>query len=128
MTLSLPAASPVAELPWVVTIGALSDLEDWEPIVFGPYERAHALALAQAVVADEELMAVVEPLLPLTSATEIRAEIETARKAEEAVGTPDEPDPEPVEHVEPGPEPSVAEVVAGFARLASRLPGNSRTR
>ena len=68
MTLSLPPDSPVADLPWVITIGALGDEEDWEPVVCGPYERGHALALAQAVVADEELMAVVEPLLPLVDA------------------------------------------------------------
>ncbi len=62
-------------LPWIVTFGPNSDEESWEPVVVGPYERAHALALAEEIVADEELMAVVEPLLPLTSADEIRAAI-----------------------------------------------------
>ena len=47
-------------------------------MVCGPYERAHALALAEAVVADEELMAVVEPLLPHVSVEEIRGEIAAA--------------------------------------------------
>ena len=120
MTLSLPPDSPVADLPWVITIGSLGDDEDWEPVVCGPYERGHALALAQAVVADEELMAVVEPLLPLVDAEAIRDEIELARAAEAG----DEPDEDPdrqQEHVRPGPAPSAGEVKAGFARIAARL-------
>ena len=123
MTLSLPPDSPVADLPWVITIGALGDEEDWEPVVCGPYERGHALALAQAVVADEELMAVVEPLLPLVDTTAIRDEIELARAAAES-----EPPLEPMapptdspglgsdtaeeewahERVEPGPAPTAS--------------------
>src|SRR6185369_13054655 len=87
VTLDLPTGSPVADLPWVITIGSLGDEEDWEPIVCGPYERAHALALAQAVVADEDLLAVVEPLLPRPDAEAIRDEIELARAAaDEAEG------------------------------------------
>jgi hypothetical protein len=117
MTLSLPPDSPVADLPWVITIGSLGDDEDWEPVVCGPYERGHALALAQAVVADEELMAVVEPLLPLADAEAIRDEIELARAAEAG----DEPDQQEPEHVRPGPAPSAGEVKAGFARIAARL-------
>ena len=130
MTLSLPPDSPVADLPWVITIGALGDEEDWEPVVCGPYERGHALALAQAVVADEELMAVVEPLLPLVDAEAIRDEIELARAAAdaepplEAVADPQEGEPEwPHERVEPGPAPTADEVRAAFARIAARLPG-----
>jgi hypothetical protein len=129
VTLDLPDDSPVADLPWVITIGALGDEEDWEPVVCGPYERAHALALAQAVVADEELMAVVEPLLPLLDAIAIRDEIELARTAadpgdedfDEAI------DPENAErewetrHVEPGRPPTATEVRDGFARIATRL-------
>ncbi|MFG1610739.1 hypothetical protein [Actinoplanes sp. NPDC049265] len=124
VTLSLPPDSPVAELPWVITVGASGEDEDWEPVVCGPYERAHALALAQAVVADEDLMAVVEPLLPLLDAEAIREEIETARVAalEAARIESVEPDgDELTERVEPGPAPSTAEVRAGFARLAARL-------
>jgi hypothetical protein len=127
VTLDLPTDSPVADLPWVITIGSLGDDEDWEPVVCGPYERAHALALAQAVVADEELMAVVEPLLPLVDAEAIRAEIELARAAAD-----DDPDSEPIadaeaeeawetRHVRPGRAPTAAEVRAGFARIADRL-------
>ena len=140
MTLDLPNDSPIADLPWVITIGALGDEEDWEPVVCGPYERPHALALAQAVVADEELLAVVEPLLPLADADAIRAEIELARAAWEAPDPEDaaaaddgadgaddgaddyETDDEPAIGVRPGPPPTAAEVKAGFARIAARLP------
>jgi hypothetical protein len=123
VTLSLPPDSPVADLPWVITVGALDD-DDWEPVVCGPYERRHALALAQAVVADEELMAVVEPLLPLVDAEAIREEIETARAAAagDEPGTAEEVDDDWAgERVEPGPAPTASEVRAGFARLAARL-------
>jgi hypothetical protein len=127
VTLSLPPDSPVADLPWVITIGAQADEEDWEPVVCGPYERGHALALAQAVVADEDLMAVVEPLLPLEDAEAIREEIETARSAvepgTELTATDDDDDDWDGERVEPGPAPAASEVRAGFARLAARLPG-----
>jgi hypothetical protein len=120
LTLDLPNDSPIADLPWVITIGALGDEEDWEPVVCGPYERPHALALAQAVVADEELLAVVEPLLPLADAEAIRDEIELARAARESAPSDDEA--ELPANVRPGPAPSAAEVKAGFARIAGRLP------
>ncbi|GGK84027.1 hypothetical protein [Mangrovihabitans endophyticus] len=126
MTLSLPPDSPVADLPWVVTIGTLDEDEDWEPVVCGPYERAHALALAQAVVADEQLMAVVEPLLPLVDAEAIRDEIEMARSGPDAGAATADDDVDvdvDVERVEPGPAPAASEVRAGFARIAARLPG-----
>jgi hypothetical protein len=124
VTLDLPAGSPVADLPWVITIGSLGDEEDWEPVVCGPYERAHALALAQAVVADEDLMAVVEPLLPRVDAEAIREEIELARAAAEASeGVGGEPAGEGYEtrRVRPGRVPSEAEVRAGWARIAANL-------
>jgi hypothetical protein len=126
MTLSLPPDSPVADLPWVITIGALGDEEDWEPVVCGPYERGHALALAKAVVADEDLMAVVEPLLPLVDAEAIRDEIELARAAADSEPATDGAESDEVwegRRVEPGPAPTAAEVRAGFARVAARLPG-----
>ncbi|MEN3611956.1 hypothetical protein [Plantactinospora sp. ZYX-F-223] len=84
VTLELPDDSPILALPWIITFGPLDDDEEWEPVVCGPYERPHALALAESVVADEELMAVVEPLLPRVSAEEIRAEIAAAQIAVEA--------------------------------------------
>jgi hypothetical protein len=83
VTLELPPDSPVLSLPWIITFGPLEEDEDWEPVVCGPYERAHALALAETVVADEELMAVVEPLMPHTSVDEIHGEISAAKLAAE---------------------------------------------
>lgn len=124
VTLDLPPDSPVAELPWVITIGSLGDEEDWEPVVCGPYERAHALALAQAVVADEDLLAVVEPLLPRPDAEAIRDEIELARAAAEAPADPaGEGFDEAAEtrRVRPGRPPTEAEVRAGWVRIAARL-------
>src|SRR5882757_2217465 len=79
VTLELPANSPIMSMPWIITFGPLSDEEEWEPVVCGPYERPHALALAEEIVADEELMAVVEPLLPLVEVERIREEIAVAR-------------------------------------------------
>lgn len=83
VTLDLPDDSPMLGLPWIITFGPLGDIDEWEPVVCGPYERLHALALAEAVVAEEELMAVVEPLLPAVSAEEIRGEIVAAQVAAE---------------------------------------------
>lgn len=134
VTLELPDDSPALNLPWIITFGPLDD-EEWEPLVCGPYERAHALALAETVVADENLMAVVEPLLPSVSVDEIRSEIAAAKlageeeaHAEEVVdGDYDEVVPEDlvVEDVEPEMEPaeppSPEQIRAGFARIATAL-------
>ncbi|GAB1643141.1 hypothetical protein [Krasilnikovia sp. MM14-A1259] len=117
VTLDLPKDSPVADLPWVITIGALGDEEDWEPVVCGPYERPHALALARAVVADEDLLAVVEPLLPLVDANAIRDEIALARAASDN-GPAEEED----SAFDLGDEPTAAQVRAAFARIAANLP------
>jgi hypothetical protein len=134
--LDLPADSPVRDLPWIITIGPLGDDEDWEPVVCGPYERPHALALAETVVADEELMAVVEPLLPLADVEAIRDEIELAQGAGDVTLTEGDPDAVPddaadegpadedgreTRHVTPTPPPTEAEVRAGFARIAAIL-------
>jgi hypothetical protein len=115
----------VADLPWVITIGSLGDEEDWEPVVCGPYERAHALALAQAVVADEDLLAVVEPLLPRPDADAIRDEIELARAAADEPGSADDASDDDYEtrRVRPGRAPTEAEVRAGWARIAAKLAG-----
>jgi hypothetical protein len=78
VTLDLADDSPIVGLPWIITFGPNSDEAEWEPVVVGPYERVHAIALAEEIVADEELMAVVEPLLPFTSTDEIRNAIATA--------------------------------------------------
>jgi len=147
VTLDLPDDSPVLALPWIITFGPLEDGDEWEPVVCGPYERAHALSLAETVVADEELMAVVEPVLPHSSVDEIRSEIEQAKAAAESeedeedgefefddasddveVSLDDEFDEgdeeDELPEVEPTPPPSPEEVRAGFARIAARLSGS----
>jgi hypothetical protein len=141
VTLDLPDDSPVLALPWIITFGPLDDGDDWEPVVCGPYERAHALSIAETVVADEELMAVVEPVLPHSSVDEIRNEIEQAKAAAEAEdegdedfdfddssdvdvsmeGEDDDDDEMELPEVEPSTPPSPEEVRAGFARIAARL-------
>ena len=146
VTLDLADDSPVLSLPWIITFGPMDDADDWEPVVCGPYERAHALALAETVIADEELMAVVEPVQPHSSVEDIRDEIATAKLAadededDEFELDPDdqvdvsldgddladddfddEDDELELEEVEPTAPPSPAEVRAGFARIAARL-------
>lgn len=142
MTLELPADAPQLDLPWIITFGPLDDDEDWEPVVCGPYERPHALALAQHIVADEDLMAVVEPLLPATSLEQIRSEISNAQRLaleelEEAddeeldvAALSDELDSDLIglnaeeehedDHVSVEP-PTSEEVKAGFDRISARL-------
>ncbi|MFY1634275.1 hypothetical protein ACN27F_13500 [Solwaraspora sp. WMMB335] len=131
VTLELPDDSPAHTMPWIITFGPLGEQDgEWEPVVCGPYERAHALALAETVVADEELMAVVEPLLTLVTVDQIRAEIAATQAAsqedvaeygdfEDLVGGADD-EPEQ-RHVEPSPPPSPDEVRAGMARIATIL-------
>lgn len=139
VTLELPDDSPVLSMPWIITFGPLNEEDEWEPVVCGPYERPHALALAESVVADDDLMAVVEPVLPHVSVDEIRGEISAARMATEEEAAEEEvemyPEDEPdadvnddelpgerdPRHVEPSPPPSPDEVRAGFARIAARL-------
>lgn len=139
MTLEVPDDSPVLDLPWIITFGPLGDEEEWEPVVCGPYERPHALALAESVVADEDLMAVVEPLLPRVSPDEIRSEITAARMAAEdevsvAAGADlygdfedviaeEVPAPTVEEPVEATVPPDPTEIRAGFARIAAKLTG-----
>ena len=145
VTLDLADDSPVLSLPWIITFGPMDDADDWEPVVCGPYERDHALALAETVIADEELMAVVEPVQPHSSVEDIRDEIATAKLAADEDEDEDddyELDPDnqvelsldgdddddfdddeelELEEVEPTAPPSPAEVRAGFARIAARL-------
>lgn len=140
VTLELAADAPQLDLPWIITFGPLNDDEDWEPVVCGPYERPHALALAQHVVADEELMAVVEPVLPATSLAQIREEIANAQRQaiEDEADTLDSdlPDLDDTddelddgyqsdEDLHGAPEPPTAEELrAGFGRISSRLAGS----
>jgi hypothetical protein len=129
VTLELPADSPALTMPWIITFGPLGEDQEWEPVVCGPYERGHALALAESVVADEDLMAVVEPVQPYVSVDQIRGEITASRVAAaeadlvhpnggSAEHHAEHADPHPVE---PGIPPSPDEVRAGFARLAAHL-------
>ncbi|WP_091061093.1 hypothetical protein [Micromonospora humi] len=138
VTLDLPDDSPMLGLPWIITFGPLGAEDEWEPVVCGPYERPHALALAEAVVAEEQLMAVVEPLLPALTPEEIRGEIAAAQiAAADEVAEIDQADlygdfedviddelelaaerqPEP----QPASPPDRDEVRAGFARIAALL-------
>ncbi|WP_089156557.1 hypothetical protein [Micromonospora sp. NBS 11-29] len=137
VTLDLPDDSPMLDLPWIITFGPLGAEDEWEPVVCGPYERAHALAMAEAVVAEEQLMAVVEPLLPALTPEEIRGEIAAAQIA--AADETDQADlygdfedviddelelaaerqPEP----QPANPPDRDEIRAGFARIAALLTG-----
>ncbi|MFU8870744.1 hypothetical protein [Micromonospora sp. SL4-19] len=140
VTLDLPDDSPMLGLPWIITFGPLGDAEEWEPVVCGPYERPHALALAEAVVAEEQLMAVVEPLLPALTPEEIRGEIAAAQiAAEDEAAQIDQADlygdfedvideelelaAEQEPTAEPPTAPSREEVRAGFARIAELLTG-----
>ncbi|MEV4537407.1 hypothetical protein AB0J82_26875 [Asanoa sp. NPDC049518] len=134
VTLRLPDDSPLHELPWIITFGPLGDDEEWEPVVSGPYERPHALALAQSIVADEELMAVVEPCMPHISAEEIRGEIEAARISafrddRPADGSLDDLDLEDEDGDAFGEDeegyaaapPTPDQVMAGWGRIAAKL-------
>ncbi|HEY2794002.1 MAG TPA: hypothetical protein VGJ28_16670 [Micromonosporaceae bacterium] len=134
VTLELAEDSPIRQMPWIITFGPLTDEEDWEPVVCGPYERPHAIALAEEVVADHELMAVVEPVLGFSSVDEIRTEIAEAQAV--AAATADDYDDDADDelyldddddideqdgHHEAVALPSPAEVRAGMARIAQRL-------
>jgi hypothetical protein len=133
VTLDLPADAPALTLPWIITFGPMNDEEEWEPVVCGPYEHAHALALAEAVVADEDLMAVVEPLQPHVTVAQIQGDIAASRLAAEnedvetaaldaelaGYGHDHDHDHDDDDHDhEP---PSVDEIRQGFARIAAKL-------
>lgn len=131
VTISSPVGLAALDLPWVVTVGPLGDDEDWEPVMCGPYARAHALALGQAVVVDDELMAVVEPVQPHLRVADIQAAVADARAAATAAATAgstasatdltgDGVDSRGVEQPGAG-APSVAQVRAGFERIAKML-------
>jgi len=150
VTLDLPDDSPMLTLPWIITFGPLSDEDAWDAVVCGPYERGHALALAEAVLADQDdVTAVVEPLLPHATVDEIHADIESSMAAADEEGADEgeldedagdegddmdvavdeaydetadyEDEEEEYEIIEPGPAPAPEEIRAGFARIAARL-------
>jgi hypothetical protein len=144
VTLDLPDDSPAHDLAWIITFGPDDEAEDWEAVVCGPYERAAALALAEAVVMDEDLMAVVEPLLPHVSVDDIRGEITAAKLSvdvsdydedeeaedgeyeeeegeEEEEAEDAEDDQAEHDHEPAGEPPTPDEIRAGFRRIAARL-------
>ena len=132
MTLDLPDDSPVLGMPWIITFAPEEEAEEfWDPVVCGPYERAHALALAEAVVADEDLTAVVEPLQPAVTVDQIRGEIAASRLAAEEAEDDETEDDDEHDHdhdhdhegemVEPSTPPTPEEIRAGFARIAEQL-------
>lgn len=130
MTLDLPDDSPALSQPWIITFGPADEEEDWEAVVCGPYEREHALALAQAVLADEDLMAVVEPLQPALTVDQIRGEIAASRLSADEAEDDETEDDHDHDHdhdhedddvVTPGAPPSPEEIRAAFVRIAQHL-------
>ncbi|ANZ35353.1 hypothetical protein BBK82_03880 [Lentzea guizhouensis] len=128
--------SEINEFPWTVTFEP-SGGEEWDSFICGPYERDHAVALAEAVALDDTeggVLAVVAPMLPALSAADVTATIEELREAaaeeEEAEdgddtvnGTPvdfddDDLEEEEAEFAEP---PSPEEIREGMARTYRRL-------
>lgn len=126
--------SEVNEFPWVVTFEP-SGGEEWDSFVCGPYERDHAIALAEGVALDEGgVLAVVVPMLPALSAVDVVATIEELRQAveeeeedEQVNGTPvDFDDDEEFEEQEVEFElPSPEEIKAGMERTYRRLIGSA---
>jgi len=131
VTVELAADSPQHDLPWIVTFGPLDEDEDWDPVVCGPYERPHAIALAQHVVADGEWLAVVEPLLPATSAEEIRELIQQSKDSALTAAEENDDDMDSDVDIDEfvgedeghavGDEPTPDEIRAGFARISAKL-------
>ncbi|SDH37676.1 hypothetical protein SAMN05216553_12099 [Lentzea fradiae] len=125
--------SDVNEFPWTVTFEP-SGGDEWDSFICGPYERDHAVALAEAVALDDAeggVLAIVKPMLPALSAEDVTATIEELREealaeeaeAEEGVnGTPvdfdDDLEEEEAEFAEP---PSPEEIREGMARTYRRL-------
>lgn len=132
ITLDVPEGSETLAMPWIITFGSASADDVWEQVVCGPYERAHALALAESVIADDEdLLAFVEPLQPAVTADQIRGEIAAARLAAEEAEDDETEDHSGCDHDHGEEEDEVAtvlgapptpeEIRAGFARIAAHL-------
>lgn len=145
MTFEFPEGAPQNDQPWIITFGPRDSSEDWEPVVCGPYERAHALALAQNLLSDTDIMGVVEPLLPATTLDEIRAQIVLSMQYSAASGheedddeldsdgelngiaedhAEDHADDDDDEDHSIAQEPTPDEIRAGFARISERLTGS----
>ncbi|MCP3800591.1 hypothetical protein NLX83_15095 [Allokutzneria sp. A3M-2-11 16] len=131
--------SPIEDLPWVVVFQSLDDA--WDSFTCGPYERDHAIALAEAVAVEEDdVLAAVEPLLPALEPADILADIAELREVHEdeddeeedddAESEESEEDAEGDESEEDGDEeleitdievPDADEVREGMARVVNRL-------
>ncbi|SDN46238.1 hypothetical protein [Allokutzneria albata] len=131
--------SPIEDLPWVVVFQSLDDA--WDSFTCGPYERDHAIALAEAVAVEEDdVLAAVEPLLPALEPADILADIAELREAHEEedededetdeAEESEEDDEESEESEEDGDEeleitdievPDADEVREGMARVVNRL-------
>lgn len=123
--------SEVNEFPWTVTFEP-SGGDDWDSFICGPYERDHAVALAEAVALDDAdggVLAIVKPMLPALSAEDVSATIDELREAEleeedeetvngTAVDFDDDLVEEEAEFSEP---PSPEEIRAGMERTYRRL-------
>lgn len=129
--------SEVNEFPWAVTFEP-SGGDEWDSFICGPYERDHAVALAEAVALEENgVLAVVMPMLPALSADDVVRTIEELREAaeeeaeeeEQINGTPLEfgsDDSEEFEEQEVEFElPSPEEIKAGMERTYQRLIGTA---
>ncbi len=123
----------VNEFPWTVSFEP-SGGDEWDSFICGPYERDHAVALAEAVALDDPeggVLAIVKPMLPALSAEDVSATIEELREAEleeeeedqTVNGTAvdfddDDLEEEEAEFAEP---PSPEEIRAGMERTYRRL-------
>jgi len=110
--------SDINEFPWTVTFEP-SGGDDWDSFICGPYERDHAVALAEAVALDDEeggVLAIVKPMLPALSAEDVSATIEELREAVDF--DDDDLEEEEAEFAEP---PSPEEIREGMARQYRRL-------
>lgn len=79
--------SSFAELPWLVTFEPDDDeaAQQWDAFSCGPYLRAHALAIAEAVAFEQDgVIAVVAPVLPALTPEDVTAMIEQRRAEAEA--------------------------------------------
>ncbi|WP_168200489.1 hypothetical protein [Allokutzneria sp. NRRL B-24872] len=135
--------SPIEDLPWVVVFQSLDDA--WDSFTCGPYERDHAIALAEAVAVEEDdVLAAVEPLLPALEPADILADIAELREVHEDEDEDDEEEEEELEESEESEEdaeddeeeseedgeeleitdievPDADEVREGMARVVNRL-------
>jgi hypothetical protein len=98
--------------------------DSWDSFTCGPYERDHAIALAEAVAVEEDdVLAAVEPLLPALEPSDILSDIAELREVHEVDEDSEEDDEElEVTDIE---VPDAEEVRDGMARVVNRLLANA---